>query len=252
MPLSTDLPKNADDPRLQNWHQTIELGDGLVSSGEHDLRTLVELYGLPESLEGKTALDVGTSDGFWAFEMEQRGARRVVAIELGRWGDSDWLPWIRESKAGLLQQASRPRFDIAHAMRGSRVEHKVCSVYELSPDTVGTFDVVVCAAQLIHVQNPMKALVNIASVTREMAIIGTVVEKRIQSEYADRPWLRFGHRDFENTLGEAGIYWRFSTRGLQELMEYCGFASTRPMKPFHLPKTEFTVATVIGSPRAPE
>jgi hypothetical protein len=25
----------------------------------------VDRYGLPESLEGKTALDIGTADGFW-------------------------------------------------------------------------------------------------------------------------------------------------------------------------------------------
>ena len=56
---------------------------------------MVERFGLPASLAGKTALDVGTADGFWAFEMERRGAARVVAIDLPRLGDCDLLPSIR-------------------------------------------------------------------------------------------------------------------------------------------------------------
>ena len=40
-----------------------------------DLRDYVDHYGLPERMDGMRALDVGTWDGFWAFEMERRGAR---------------------------------------------------------------------------------------------------------------------------------------------------------------------------------
>lgn len=35
--------------------------------------------------EGMCALNVGTWDGFWAFEMERRGAE-VVALNLDDWG----------------------------------------------------------------------------------------------------------------------------------------------------------------------
>ena len=44
----------------------------------------------PQSLRGKRCLDVGTYDGFWAFEMERRGAAEVVAVDVldhARW---DW------------------------------------------------------------------------------------------------------------------------------------------------------------------
>ena len=43
-----------------------------------------------ERLDGKRCLDVGTYDGFWAFEIEQRGAKEVVAVDVldpRRW---DW------------------------------------------------------------------------------------------------------------------------------------------------------------------
>ena len=133
-------PADPDHPRLQGWYHTVELGNGLSSTGRFDLRTTVDLHGLPESLKGKTALDVGTCDGFWAFEVERRGADRVVAIDIEHFGDFDWLPQVRASKTPqLLNRRMDKGFWLAHAMRGSRVEHQVCSVYDLSPDTVGTF-----------------------------------------------------------------------------------------------------------------
>ncbi len=74
-----NLPTQPDDPRLDQWYHTIDLGNGLTTRGIFDHRSVVHCYGLPESLEGKTCLDVGTGDGFFAFEMERRGAARVVA-----------------------------------------------------------------------------------------------------------------------------------------------------------------------------
>src|SRR5262245_62521924 len=74
VPPGPELPSRSDDPQLENWYHTIELGNGLVSRGFYDHRPVVNCYGLPDSLCGKTALDIGTADGFWAFEMERRGA----------------------------------------------------------------------------------------------------------------------------------------------------------------------------------
>jgi hypothetical protein len=90
-------PKMPDDPVLRNWYHTIELGNGLVSQGTYDLRPTVDLQGLPESLAGKTTLDVGTCDGFWAFEMECRGADRILAVDIETYADFDWLPQVKES-----------------------------------------------------------------------------------------------------------------------------------------------------------
>ena len=39
-------------------------------------------YPVPADLSGLRCLDVGTMDGFWAFEMERRGAASVTAIDL--------------------------------------------------------------------------------------------------------------------------------------------------------------------------
>jgi hypothetical protein len=54
------------------WYHSIELAPGLVTPGHIDLRPVARRV-LPERMEGR-ALDVGTFDGFWAFELERRGA----------------------------------------------------------------------------------------------------------------------------------------------------------------------------------
>jgi tRNA (mo5U34)-methyltransferase len=73
------------------WYHTLELAPDHTTSGMFDLRSQIHHYGLPERLEGKRALDVGTWDGFWAFEMERRGAE-VVALDIDDERDLDYPP----------------------------------------------------------------------------------------------------------------------------------------------------------------
>jgi tRNA (mo5U34)-methyltransferase len=71
-----------------SWYHTLELAPGLETKGWFDLRADVPRYGLPERMDGLRALEVGTWDGFWAFEMERRGAE-VVALDLDDERDLD-------------------------------------------------------------------------------------------------------------------------------------------------------------------
>ena len=72
------------------WHHSIDLGDGVVTPGlkghqYHDAE--LELLHLPD-LEGKSVLDIGTWDGFYAFEAGtarrcSRRRRRLVCVGSG-------------------------------------------------------------------------------------------------------------------------------------------------------------------------
>jgi tRNA (mo5U34)-methyltransferase len=248
--MHADVPTTADDPRLKGWYHTIDLGPGLASHGFFDHRSVVDRYGLPTSLAGLTALDIGTADGFWAFEMERRGADRVVASDIATYGDFDWLPHIRDGLGAQLDTPRRGYFDLAHRMRGSRVEYRVCSVYDLSPTSVGEFDVVFCGSLLLHLQNPVKALSAIRSVTRGMAIIETLVDPYLERHSKGRPWMSFGHREAETAegkqLGEACVYWSFSTAALKEMLTYAGFTTIESRKPFALPPGQLPVTAVVA------
>ena len=73
-----------------------DLADGRVKLSKTGKRIFPHLREtasrvLPESLAGVRALDIGTFDGFWAFEMERRGAE-VVAIDIERVGQAQLPP----------------------------------------------------------------------------------------------------------------------------------------------------------------
>jgi len=243
------LPTTADDALLDNWYHSIELPGGLVSKGHFDHRSIVDRYGIPARLDGKTALDVGTGDGFFAFEMERRGAKRVVAVDVDYLSECDWVPRARNFYPAETMQSSawRDHFSIAHKLLGSNVERIKCSVYDLSPEVAGTFDVVFCGDLLLHLQNPMKALINIRSVAKDLAIIETVVDENLERDYPDRPYVRFGSKEEEESIGASNTFWRPNTRALEDWLIYADFAEVHPQGLFFLPPYQLQVTSVVAS-----
>lgn len=143
------------------WFHSIDLGNGIVTPGiDRSARRLRGLH-LPAELSGKSVLDVGTFDGFYAFEAERRGAQRVVATDTAVWRN----PGI--GKAG---------FELAQRVLRSKVEDREIDVLELSPDRVGSFDLVLFLGVLYHMRDPLAALERVASVTKQQLIMETHVD----------------------------------------------------------------------------
>lgn len=142
------------------WYHTLELGPGHVTEGMFDLRHQVHNYGLPDRLDGKRVLDVGTWDGFWAFEMEKRGAAEVVSLDLDWEQDLDWPP--RRRPKSFPDTPRGAGFRIAHEALGSKVERVNLSIYNATPEEIGTFDFVFCGSVLIHLRDQLLALERIA------------------------------------------------------------------------------------------
>jgi len=154
-----DLQSRVDAVR---WYHTIDLGGGVVTPGVDDSPVRLARVQLPPSLEGKTVLDIGAWDGFFSFECERRGAARVVAADHFSWHGTGW-----GTKAG---------FTLAREALGSHVEDIDIDVMDLTPERVGTFDVVLFLGVLYHLRHPFLALERVASVAREYLIVETVVD----------------------------------------------------------------------------
>ena len=165
------------------WYHTLELAPGVVTPGEFDLREAAARLPWPD-VRGKRCLDVATFDGFYAFELERRGAAEVVAIDLDDAADLDWLP--RRVPAGFArgQEPVGMGFRLAHEVYRSQVQRVSRSVYDLDPDELGTFDVVVCGALLQHLRDPFRAL---------LAMRGVCHGELLSVEHVD-PWLSLVHR----------------------------------------------------------
>jgi tRNA (mo5U34)-methyltransferase len=144
------------------WYHTIDLGGGVVTQGSDNSAARLARLALPESLAGLTVLDVGAWDGYFSFEAERRGAARVLATDSYSWRGSGW-----GTKAG---------FELAREALGSRVEDADIDVMDLSPERVGRFDVVLFLGVLYHLRHPLLALDRLASVTKSLLIVETVVD----------------------------------------------------------------------------
>lgn len=141
------------------WFHSIDFGNGVVSKGQIPLEVLqaqAALY-FPESLAGKTVLDIGAFDGFNSFEALRRGARRVLATDHFAWAQAQ----IREA------------FEYARSRLAPQVEVLDIDVPDLTPARVGTFDIVLFAGVLYHLRNPFQALERIAKLTTEILIVET-------------------------------------------------------------------------------
>jgi tRNA (mo5U34)-methyltransferase len=144
------------------WYHTIDLGNGLRTPGVYDPSAKLDRYRLPDDLTGKTVCDIGAWDGFFSFEAERRGAARVLATDSFVWRGATW-----GSKAG---------FELAREVKGSKVEDKTIDVLDLSPDTVGTFDLVLFLGVLYHMRYPMLAVDRVASICSEQLVLETHVD----------------------------------------------------------------------------
>ena len=172
------------------WYHTFDIGNGVVTDGMYDLRPVVKDHGFPESLKGKSALDVGTSDGFYAFELEKRGAESVLAVDTNAYDGTLPFDPSPAMKDIFLEKHSREmkeyeKYRDIFSMLGlkganklvvladywdSLVKFQQCSVYELE-DLGMQFDFVFCGALIEHLKSPLHAIEQLRSVTREKCVI---------------------------------------------------------------------------------
>jgi len=212
-----------DRARAQGWYHTLEL-PGLTTTGIFDLRGSVPHYRLPDSLAGKRVLEIGTWDGFWAFEMEKRGAAEVVAIDLDDERELDWPPRRRTPKPDVKRGGG---FEIARELLGSKVQRVVRSIYHATPEDLGTFDLVFCGSVLMHLRDQLLALERIADLTKPGGLFISAEEYERVSDLVPFPIARFrGNRD------SAVVFWSPSRRAWRDMLWYAGFDSVEEVKRF--------------------
>lgn len=146
--------RSTDDLKAQiakrsDWFHTIDFGEGICSPGQVPMEYLQRVlmsFQIPDDLTGKRVLDIGTYDGFFAFECERRGAD-VVAIDVNP-------PDLR-------------CFALAHELLGSGVRYHHMSVYELAAEKLGgQFDLVLFFGVFYHLRHIIMSLDNIWSVLK--------------------------------------------------------------------------------------
>jgi tRNA (mo5U34)-methyltransferase len=212
-----------------DWYHTIELAPGVVTPGWFDTRAVVDDVGFPSSLEGKRCLDIGTFDGFWATEMERRGAAEVVAIDVIDPNGWDWPVGSDDQVRDAInaRKAGGAGFELVQEALGSRVERHELSVYDLD-ESLGSFDFVYFGSLLLHLQNPIKALERAASVCRGELLLVDAIDLPLTVLLPNQP-----------VAGLDGVgrpwWWRPNAAGLRQMVQVAGMEVLRGPDRLYMP-----------------
>lgn len=217
---------------VRSWYHTIEVAPGVVTPGQFDLRPVVDRLPWPD-VRGKRCLDVGTYDGFLAFELERRGAAEVVATDLPGYEQWDWEVDQRERGPEYMRWLAGPTVGggvrVAHELLRSSVRLEQVSVYELDPSSLGSFDVVVCGSLLLHLRDPLRALQAIRTVCDGTLLCTNTVELGLTVLHPRRPRFRL-----DGTSG-ATQWWLANRAGNLQLLRAAGFEPLRESRLYAIP-----------------
>ena len=119
------------------WHQRFEIAPGIITPGSYDPHIIWNKMIFPEDLSGRRVLDIGASDGFFSLKLRQRGAQ-VVAV--------DYRPKDLHG-FGVMERISGLEFD-----------YRQVNLFDVAPETFGTFDIVLCFGVLYHLPDMIKGL----------------------------------------------------------------------------------------------
>jgi tRNA (mo5U34)-methyltransferase len=246
------------------WYHTIDLPHGVITPGFIDNRPTINAFGLPTDLKGKRCLDIGTYDGFWAFEMERRGAEEVIGIDVDSPADYDIPRPLRlkaeetaqEDPHALEEGWNRQMapvgmewpghgFQVAAEILGAKAKRVSLDVYKLTPERMETFDVVLISQLLLRMRDPQTVLENMISVTKPGGIAIVAEGYDIELEKLSRPVSEFVG------LTNMGMWWAHSIKSMQKIMEIAGFENIEVVSKFPAENRVGRFAKVVLRGHAP-
>jgi tRNA (mo5U34)-methyltransferase len=225
------------------WYHSIELAPGVVTPGRSPIevwRKELDDLCLPD-LAGKSVLDIGAYDGYFSFAAERLGAARVTALDHYVWSTDmveymkDWresqqtgaqLPPPHESRHWHPQELpGRRPFDAARSLLGSGIEPIVGDFMKMDLSSLGQFDIVLYLGVLYHMEDPLRAMRRVASVTAPggLAVIETAAIE--VPELAGSAFCEFyPGQEFNN---DPTNWWAPNAKALEGLCLAAGFQEVR-------------------------
>lgn len=205
------------------FYHSMTLPGGEVR-GHWDLRRHTRDYLGEVSFQGRSVLEIGPASGFLSFTMEAEGAN-VTCIEPDIERLWDCVPldgfdvdgWRAQFRWHI--QRVRNSFWYSHAQFASSVRVVEAEPYAL-PASLGTFDIGLLAAVLLHVSAPFQLLEQTARRVRDTIIVTDAHYPELGTE----PICRF----FPGT-GEPQIHtwWQFTPQFFVTALAVLGFPHAR-------------------------
>lgn len=164
-----------------DFYHTVDIpGDG-ERRGDWDLRGREAAYLGDVALKDRTVLEVGPASGHLSFWMEKQGAH-VTVLDLGPDDPWDFVPFhgndLDELNANTRKHLQRLQNSwwLLHERHQSKARALRGTVYGLTPQT-GQFDVVTLNSVLLHLRDPMRAMVCAASTCAKTLVVTDIHEE---------------------------------------------------------------------------
>jgi hypothetical protein len=216
-------PTPVTDPAHCIWYHAMDLpGIGSVA-GHWDLRATIDDYLGHIDFDGKRCLDLGAASGYLTFEMERRGAREVVPVDLDLAAQECEVVPFADSRFDVAARRARQHENLAAVQRGYWLAHHLLgsqarvhygSGYHL-PTELGMFDVVVVGMMLPHVRDPFRVLEQATARSSETIIVTQ------QAPQIEGAWAYFMPEPA--TRQPDAAWWSMSDDCLERLLGILGF-----------------------------
>jgi tRNA (mo5U34)-methyltransferase len=186
---------------IAHWHHKFEVYPGVITPGSYDPTFMWNKLGLADACEGKRALDVGPSDGFFSKRLAERGAE-VTAL--------DYRP-----KDGH-------GFGVMERLSGLTFEYIVGNILDLNVDQFGTFDIVLFLGVLYHLPDPMRGLHAVRQVSSDAMFLETWYEPDL---FPDVPVARYWRANSANN--DPTNFWSPNRLCVLDMLHDAGFDVVR-------------------------
>ncbi|SDT93744.1 O-methyltransferase [Pseudomonas pohangensis] len=202
------------------FYHSVNLSPGEEITGTWDLRPRVDAYLGHVDFSGRSVLEIGPASGFLSFHMEQRGAK-VTALEPPMEHLWDVVPLAGFDRAGWRTDFSktitgvRNSFWYMHHLHGSQVK-LIETDPQAIPEAVGTFDIGVLAAVLLHCRAPFNLIESLARRVRKTMIITELYDASLGEEPLSKLIAR-------STIPQVDTWWAFTPNFIVNALGLLGF-----------------------------
>jgi SAM-dependent methyltransferase len=176
--------------QISFWYHSFYFDNGFEVRGDYNIGADIQDYGFPESMQGMKVLDIGTGSGWFAFYFERLGAEVVTVdvrgyCDLDVYGRYEYPPVSAGGRQPERFVDGEPIYDsrvsggfwVVKEILGSQVRFKNARAYDINPALFGgeKFDLVFMGALLLHLRDPIGALMAARSVCKGQVIVTTPV-----------------------------------------------------------------------------
>jgi SAM-dependent methyltransferase len=189
------------------WYHSYYFDNGFAIPGDYDIGRNIHEYDLPDDMKGMSVLDIGTGGGWFAVYFAQRGAE-VTAVDVrgtcdydvrgGREGRHLYPPVESEKAVPDRIDADGTPIYFSRVSRSLWIMKELLSlpiryvnarIYDIRPELFRgrTFDLVFVGALLLHLRDPIGALMAARTVCRQRLI---ATSPTVQDDHGSEPWMK--------------------------------------------------------------